>query len=391
MKKRIAFCLAALLLFLAACGKGETVPETSAAAEKETTAAPTTAAPATTAAPETTTEEETESVYDPALDAEVIEVEYRGIILSLLGHFEEWAHVEGEIEYHDEYFGVLYADCEENKTSEGPPERGDYELYATVPNEFLGDIDLYRTKDCCHAFFNVGVDAYHVQFRVNEDAGLTVDNAVDWFLNVIVQIRLTDEGRQKSGDALTDSLELQAFYMPTFEALTGTTPGSFTASDPQPGTIYLIVAGEGYTIDNKLYDFDDKTEEEYPEHFSGLFSDLEWYLGENYEDLTMMFTSDPNRASVIIVTERYYYESSREYEGVTAYDCEYIQTVYNTSTQQSSSFSSYTKPETMIKVAFGANKYYCSTTYVPNDYYNFLEPIIGWFDRSPAETSESGE
>ena len=390
MKKRIAFCLAALLLFLAACGKGETVPETSAAAEKETTAAPTTAAPATTAAPETTTEEETESVYDPASDAEVIEVEYRGIILSLLGHFEEGAHVEGDFAYDDPYFGSLHATCEENTAPHVPDGDGET-LYATVPNEDLGEIDLYMNDEYCFTYFAVGMDAYELWFTVKKSEGLTVDNAVDWFLNLVVSIRLNDEGREKAGAATTDSLELQAFFMPTFEALTGTTPGSFTASDPQPGTIYLIVAGEGYTIDNKLYDFDDKTEEEYSEHFSGLLSDLEWYLGENYEDLTMMFTSDPNRASVIIVTERYYYESSREYEGVTAYDCEYIQTVYNTSTQQSSSFSSYTKPETMIKVAFGANKYYCSTTYVPNDYYNFLEPIIGWFDRSPAETSESGE
>ena len=294
----------------------------------------------------------------------------------------------------DPYFGRFVMSYEENQKAGGPTEYDSFELYATVPHEILGDIDLYRGEHSCFAWFNVGMDAYELRFYVDEDQNLTVDNAVDWFLNVILQIRLTDEGKQKAGEATTDSLELQAFFMPTFEALTGTTPDNFTASDPQPGVIYLIAAGEGYTIDHKLYDFDDKTEEEYSEQFSGLCSDLEWYLGENYEDLVMKFTSDPNRASVIIVDERYYYESSREYEGVTAYDCEYKETIYNTSTQQSSSFSSYTKPETMIKVAFGASKYYCGVTYTPNDYYHFLEPIIDWFDRSPeqpVETQESQE
>ena len=123
-----------------------------------------------------------------------------------------------------------------------------------------------------------------------------------------------------------DTKEFQAFYMSTFTRLTGKKPAKFKPKNPQPSTVYVIATGDGFEVDNKLKKFEDHTEEYFSGKYSKSLSSLEERLQKN--DKTLYYTSDPNRASVIIICNRKYVESSRKYVGITAYDCIYSETFY---------------------------------------------------------------
>lgn len=173
-----------------------------------------------------------------------------------------------------------------------------------------------------------------------------------------------------------DTKEFQAFYMSTFSKLTGKKPAKFKAKNPQPCTVYVIATGDGFEVDNKLKKFEDHTEEYFSGKYSKSLSSLEERLQKN--DKTLYYTSDPNRASVIIICNRKYVESSRKYVGITAYDCIYSETYINTKTHKQKTFKCRTKPDIVLRVkSYGP--YYCGTWIDTRDYDNFIDKVNGWF------------
>lgn len=173
-----------------------------------------------------------------------------------------------------------------------------------------------------------------------------------------------------------DTKEFQAFYMSTFTKLTGKKPAKFKPKNPQPSTVYVIATGDGFEVDNKLKKFEDHTEEYFSGKYSKSLSSLEERLQKN--DKTLYYTSDPNRASVIIICNRKYVESSRKYVGITAYDCIYSETFINTKTHKQKTFKCRTKPDIVLRVkSYGP--YYCGTWIDTRDYDNFIDKVNGWF------------
>ena len=173
-----------------------------------------------------------------------------------------------------------------------------------------------------------------------------------------------------------DTKEFQAFFMSTFTKLTGNKPAKFKAKNPQPCTVYVIAAGDGFEVDNKLVKFEDTTEDYFSKIYKKSMSSLEEML-EN-KGKTLYYTSDPNRASVIIVCNRKYVKSKRQYVGVTAYDSDFSETFINTKTHKQKKFKCYTQPGMVIRVkSYGP--YYCDTLYDTKDYDAFLDKVKGWF------------
>lgn len=175
--------------------------------------------------------------------------------------------------------------------------------------------------------------------------------------------------------AETDRKEVQVFFMSTFEELTDTTPEEFTASDPQPWTIYIIETGEEYSKKNLPVKLADKTEEEMSEDMKFRYSDLE--ISVKYDNGELLYTSDPNRASVILVENREYVESSRDYGNVTAYNCIYTGTAYNTVTHEIAEYQQTMVPGYMIE-AYG-NVYYESSMTHDTEYVEWKNTVLSWF------------
>ena len=180
----------------------------------------------------------------------------------------------------------------------------------------------------------------------------------------------------KPAEENKDTKEFQAFFMSTFTKLAGKKPAKFKPKNPQPSTVYVIVAGDGFSVNNKLKRFENETEEYYSKRFSKSMSSLEELLQNKGK--TLYYTSDPNRASVIIIVNRKYAESSRKYIGITAYDCIYNETFINTKTHKQKTFKCRTKPDVVLRVS-SYGPYYCSAVLDANDYNDFLEKVRGWF------------
>ena len=176
--------------------------------------------------------------------------------------------------------------------------------------------------------------------------------------------------------AKTDKKKGQSFFMSTFEEQTGTTPAEFTAADPQPWTIYIIETGEGYTEGNSLVRFENVTEEEMSKDLRYVISD--WETQAKYDDADIIYTSDPNRASVILVQNREYVDSGREYGNgfVTAYNCNFTETIYNTKTHESATYQQILEPEYTIRVS--GNTYYANRMTLDDAYYNWRGTGLSW-------------
>ena len=210
--------------------------------------------------------------------------------------------------------------------------------------------------------FSAAGDTYHINVILTGEAAEDREAAREWLFNLMSETDLTEAGWEKDEEwtnapepavepvpvtepgsdenvpkplAKTDKKKGQSFYMSTFEDLTGTTPAEFTASDPQPWTIYMTETGEGYTQNNNLIRFENVTEEQMSKDLQNVISD--WETQAKYDDAEIIYTSDPNRASVILVQNREYVDSGREYANgnVTAYSCIFTETIYNTKTHES--------------------------------------------------------
>lgn len=251
--------------------------------------------------------------------------------------------------------------------------------------------------------FSAAGDTYHINIYLTGEAAADREAAREWFFNLMSETDLTEAGWAKEeelknapkpeaepeSEAMpaadefapqplpeTDQKEGQSLFMSTFEERTGTSPAEFTASDPQPWTICIIETGEGYTQDNHLIKFEDVTEEEMSEDLKYVISD--WETQAKYDDAEIIYTSDPNRASVILVQNREYVDSGREYGNglVTAYSCILTDTIYNTKTQESLTYQQTMKPGFTISVS--GNTYYESRMTLDEEYYNWRSIGLSW-------------
>ena len=395
MKRWLALILALIMLFfVSACGADKEDSEASEPADESITdvsSDPEEEAGAEEESKEKTEAEKEEENLEIGATAEDREFVFGDIVLSLTGHFENNIGPEsGYAQYTDPYYGFLDANVNANPAPGQDQSSGD-ELFGEFENEEIGVVSVYSTGDGYRAEFAVGPDNYTLAFEVFTDKGLDINNATDWFINMIMRISLSDEGKMKaqaaeggnspeaSGSQAGDSVKLQAFYMSTFEALTGTAPDAFTASDPQPYTVYLIVAGDGFTIDHRLVGFDEMPEEEYSEQFSQSMGMLEEKLAN--EGHTLIYASDPGRAKMIIIKERTYKPSSKVYPGLTAYDCAYKEILINTATHETKTFEAYNEPDNVLRdIPMTMKNYYCGTTYDTYEYKDFLDSVGGWLE-----------
>ncbi len=176
-----------------------------------------------------------------------------------------------------------------------------------------------------------------------------------------------------------DTSMLRAHFMSCFKKITDVSPYNFIAEDPQPYTIYMIATGDGYVKKNKLYTFEEGDEKDYSDWNSDSFDGLKQKIKDHGGNIR--YTSDPNRASVIILVERCYYESSKEYSsGVTAYELDYTVTLINTKTGASDSFNVYIYPKSVLQNVPVGGKYYCSPTFDATEYSSFLNSHLDWFE-----------
>lgn len=250
--------------------------------------------------------------------------------------------------------------------------------------------------------FSAAGDTYHVNVILMGEAAQNREAAREWLFDLISETDLTEEGWANDEELKnappepsttvspapepaepapqplpeTDKKKAQVFKMSTFEELTGTTPEGFTASDPQPWTIYIIETGEEYSKGHRPVKIADKTEEEMSEDMQYTISD--WELQAKYDDAEIIYTSDPNHASVILVQNREYVDSGREYGGssVTAYSCIFTETIYNTTTHEAFTYQQVLVPGFTIEVS--GNVYYESMMTLDEAYYEWRRTAFTW-------------
>ena len=251
--------------------------------------------------------------------------------------------------------------------------------------------------------FSAAGDTYHINVILTGEAAQDREAAREWLFHLMSETDLTEAGWAKNEElknapapanepapatepesdenapkplAKTDKKKGQSFYMSTFEDLTGTTPAEFTASDPQPWTIYMIETGEGYTQDNKLIEFENVTEEQMSKDLQNVISD--WETQAKYDNADIIYTSDPDRASVILVQNREYVDSGREYGNgyVTAYSCIFTETLFNTKTHESAVYQQILEPGFTIRVS--GDTYYEGRMTLDDEYYDWRSTGLSW-------------
>lgn len=89
------------------------------------------------------------------------------------------------------------------------------------------------------------------------------------------------------------------------------------------------------------------------------------------EMVVVIHTSDPDRASVILVQNREYVDSGREYGNgyVTAYSCIFTETLFNTKTHESAVYQQILEPGFTIRVS--GDTYYEGRMTLDDEYYDW--------------------
>ena len=386
------------------------VEESSVTEEPETTPEAT-----PEATPEVTPEKEPEGYWGDVSRAEKKNIEFFNVILPLNDRFEydEEKSEEDDVYYVDGDLVMVICDHiadyakkytldkykKQEFDSEGNPVSGPWD--GKIENMIWSIKEFsYGRTEFYYSFAAAG-DTYHINVILEGEAAEDRDAAREWLFDLVSETDLTEEGWEKEEELKnatptptptpeptespeptpeplpeTDKEEGQAIYMSTFEALTGTSPAEFTASDPQPWTICIVETGEEYSKGNRPVKFADKTEEEMSEDMKYTISD--WEISVKYDDGVLIYTSDPNRASVILVENREYVDSGREYGNgsVTAYSCIYTATVYNTKTHESATYQQTMVPGFTIEVH--GNVYYESSMTLDQEYHEWRGTALSW-------------
>jgi len=359
---------------------------------------------------------ESETYWKEVSSAEKVEYEFHDMILPLNDRFEINEESGDPVYYVDEDLCVIECTYVADDVTDYSREKWQTEEYDKEGNPVSGPwngrienmiwkIYEYGNGETNFYYsFSAAGDTYHINVYLTGEAAKDREAAREWLFDLISETDLTEEGWAKDEELKnappepepsvtpspvpeptepapqplpkTDRKTAQVFYMSTFEELTGTTPAEFTASDPQPWTIYIIETGEEYSKGNRPVIIADTTEEEMSNDMQYTISD--WELQAKYDDAEIIYTSDPNRASVILVQNREYVDSGREYGNgyVTAYSCNFTETIYNTTTHESATYQQTLVPGFTIEVS--GNVYYESRMTLDDAYYNWRGIALSW-------------